>query len=566
MSDLTDSGLGAQLDDERLRRLLEVGRTLVSDLDLESVLQAVLDAARDLTGARYAALGVLNERGDGLEQFLTLGIDDDTRARIGDLPHGHGVLGVLIHDPQPLRLPDVGAHPQSYGVPAGHPPMTTFLGVPVRIRDAVYGNLYLTEKDGGFDDVDEAAVILLAEWAGFAIQNARLYRAAVDHRDELQRAVDAFEAALVVARAVGGETQLDRILELIVKRGRALVDARSMFVALQAGDRLTVDAVAGELAHSFEHRSVALEGSAAEVVDRRRPVHLVASPGSTMEVIPGVSARAALLVPLIYRGVAVGLLGALDPVGGADRFTADDERVLEAFASSGATAVATGRNIAAERARRGIEASEAERRRWARELHDETLQDLASLKLILSTARRSDDREQVAQVLDQAIEQITFGIASLRRLINDLRPPILDEAGVQPALEHLVQRLSTVSDLDVQMDIDLAYESGRRAHRLQPAVEDALYRVVQEALNNVIKHAGATRVVVSIVESSDRIDVRIADDGIGIGEDRDSSGFGLMGMQERVELIGGELEVAVPAGGGTELRAWVPVTTEGAQI
>src|SRR5262249_4924102 len=185
-----------------------------------------------------------NERGDGLEQFLTLGIDDDTRARIGDLPHGHGVLGVLIHDPQPLRLPDVGAHPQSYGVPAGHPPMTTFLGVPVRIRDAVYGNLYLPERAGGFDDGGGAAVILLAEWAGFAIQNARLYRAAVDHRDELQRAVDAFEAALVVARAVGGETRLDRILVLIVKRGRAHVDDLSMLVALHARDRFTVLAVA----------------------------------------------------------------------------------------------------------------------------------------------------------------------------------------------------------------------------------------------------------------------------------------------------------------------------------
>jgi signal transduction histidine kinase len=194
------------------------------------------------------------------------------------------------------------------------------------------------------------------------------------------------------------------------------------------------------------------------------------------------------------------------------------------------------------------------------------LQDLASLKLMLSTARRSDDREQVAHVLDQAIEQITFGIASLRRLINDLRPPLLDEAGVQPALEHLVQRLSTVSELDVQMDIDLAYESGRRTHRLQPAVEDALYRVVQEALNNVIKHAGATRVEVSIIELENRIDVRIADDGIGIGDSRDSGGFGLMGMQERIELIGGELEVIDPAAGGTELRAWVPVTTEAAGV
>ena len=214
------------LDAATMRRLLDVGRSLVSELDLESLLQTVLEAARDLTSARYAALGVLNERRDGLERFLTLGIDPVAHDRIGDLPRGHGVLGVLISDPRPLRLADVGSHPQSYGFPALHPPMASFLGVPVRIRDSVYGNLYLTDKlTGEFTEQDEAAVVVLSEWAGFAIENARLYRDATERRDELQRAVAAFEAALTVARAVGGETELDRILELIVKRGRALLDA-----------------------------------------------------------------------------------------------------------------------------------------------------------------------------------------------------------------------------------------------------------------------------------------------------------------------------------------------------
>src|SRR5436190_10397243 len=177
MSDVAGTETGERLGDVQLRRLLQVGRSLVSDLDLESVLKAVLEAARDLTSARYAALGVLNDRGDGLERFLTLGIDGAARARIGDLPRGHGVLGVLIKDPKPLRLADVGVHPHSYGFPAGHPPMTRFLGVPIRIREAVYGNLYLTDKDGGgeFDDGDEAAVVVLAEWAGYAIANARLH-------------------------------------------------------------------------------------------------------------------------------------------------------------------------------------------------------------------------------------------------------------------------------------------------------------------------------------------------------------------------------------------------------
>jgi signal transduction histidine kinase len=564
MNDPAGTESGGRLRDVHLRRLLEVGRSLVSDLDLESVLQTVLDAARDLTGARYAALGVLNDGGDGLERFLTLGIDGATRARIGDLPQGHGVLGVLIKHPQPLRLADVGSHPHSYGFPAGHPPMSTFLGVPIRIRDAVFGNLYLTDKDGGaeFDEDDEAAVVILAEWAGYAIANARLYRSATERRDELQRAVAGFEAALAVARAVGGETDLGRILELIVKRGRALVHARSMFVALESGGRLTLDAVAGELERSLEHQSVEIEHTpAADVLTFHQPIHLGGRGAARVTLFEGVEARAALLVPLVYRGVAVGILGALDPVSGGDRFTSEDARILESFASSGATAVATGRNVAEERARRAIEASEAERRRWARELHDETLQDLASLKMILSTARRSDDEAKVGRILDQAIDQLTHGIAALRQLITDLRPPILDEAGIQPALEHLVERLGLVSDLDVRMHVDLAYERGRRTFRLAPAVEDALYRVVQEALNNVIKHARAKSVVVSIVEADDRIDIRIADDGVGLAGGRHgTSGFGLLGMQERIELIGGSVEVDGLASGGTEIRASVPVS------
>ena len=560
VSDLATTSAGERLGDVQLRRLLQVGRSLVSDLDLESVLRSVLKAAQDLTEARYAALGVLNDRGDGLERFLTLGGDDIARARIGDLPRGRGVLGVLIDDPRPLRLPDVGKHPHSYGFPAGHPPMTSFLGVPIRARDAVYGNLYLTDKAGGeFDAADEAAVVVLAEWAGHAISNARMYRSATERRDELQHAIAGFEAALAVARAVGGETDLNRILALIVERGRTLLDARSMFVALESGGRLILGAVAGELPRSLERRVVDVaNSSAADVLTFQQPVHLACGRAGSLTVLEGIEARAALLVPLVFRGTAVGIVGALDPASGAGGFTPEDARILESFASSGATAVATGRNMAEERARRALEASEAERRRWARELHDETLQDMASLKMILSAARRSDDQAKVERILEQAVGQLTNGIESLRQLITDLRPPILDEAGVQPALEHLVERLRAISDLEVRMNVDLAYHCGRRSFRLDPAVEDALYRVVQEALNNVIKHAHAATVEVAIVETDDRIDLRIADDGVGIGEYRGTSGFGLLGMQERIQLVGGSIEIT-RAERGTVIRASVPV-------
>src|SRR3954451_7032465 len=218
------------VDEQQLRRLLEVGRALVAERDADAVLDHVLEVARELTGARYAALGVLDEEGRMLERFLTLGIDDETHRIIGDLPHGRGVLGVLIEDPRPLRLDDVGHPPKSYGFPPGHPPMKTFLGVPIRIRGEVFGNLYLTEKAGGrdFTEDDEASIVILADWAAIAIANARLSHAAEQRRLDLERAVRGLEVTTAIARAVGGETDIDRVLELIVKRARALVHARGL--------------------------------------------------------------------------------------------------------------------------------------------------------------------------------------------------------------------------------------------------------------------------------------------------------------------------------------------------
>src|SRR4051812_7798673 len=203
------------MNEHGLRRLLEVGRSLVTVLDPEAVFSRVLEVARELTGARYAAIGVLDEPRQRLERFLTAGIDEDTHRAIGDLPHGRGVLGVLITDPRPLRLADVGQHAQSYGFPLAHPPMTTFLGVPIIIEGQAWGNLYLTEKDGShaFTADDEEAVVVLADWAAIAIGNARLYRNVRERRDELERTMRGLETTTEISLALGGMTDLDRVLE-----------------------------------------------------------------------------------------------------------------------------------------------------------------------------------------------------------------------------------------------------------------------------------------------------------------------------------------------------------------
>lgn len=241
------SEMSSSEEHQQIRRLLHVGRALMAEHNTEPILDQILKEAREITGARYAALGVLHEDREELERFLTLGIDEDGRSAIGDLPRGRGVLGVLIADPLPLRLADVGQHPRSYGFPMGHPAMSSFLGVPILIRGEAWGNLYLTEKEGGgqFTDGDEEAVVILAQWAATAIDNARLYEASEQRREQLERAVRSLEAARDIAKAISGESDLGRILDLVAKRGRALVDARSVLIMLPEGDDLVVVSSAG---------------------------------------------------------------------------------------------------------------------------------------------------------------------------------------------------------------------------------------------------------------------------------------------------------------------------------
>ena len=549
---------------ERLTRLIEVGRSLMSELDLESLLQRILEVAAELTEARYAALGILDDRREELERFITLGIDEAERRAIGDLPRGRGVLGELIAHPVPLRLADVELHARSYGFPIGHPQMHTFVGVPILIRGAAWGNLYLTEKRDGeeFSEGDEAALVVLADWAAIAIENARLYADVRTRRDELERAVRTLEATGEITRAVGGELQLDRILELIAKRGRALVEARAMLIALRDGDALCVVAAAGQVPADVRSIENPVDGSpGGEALKTRRAQRV--EPGSIGLRAPwakALGARAELVVPLVFRDRALGVIAAFDGLGESPTFSAEDERLMLAFAASAATAVATGQHVVAEGTRRSLEASERERGRWARELHDETLQEMGALKLLLAAARRSDDLAALHSALDQGVEQVAGAIERLRSLITDLRPAALDQLGAGPALEALAERVERQSGLHISLAADLAYESGRAPTRPTPEVEATVYRIVQETLTNAVKHAEAAHVDVEVHEDEDGIDIVVRDDGRGFDPAAAgaSEGFGLLGMRERIALVGGTLEVSSTPGDGAEVRARVP--------
>lgn len=548
--------------DSAARGVLDVARGVLADLDLEVILNRVLDSARELTGARYAALGVLDSSGTELARFLTQGIDEANRAVIGDLPRGRGVLGELIENPAPLRLEHVSRHPRSWGFPSGHPPMETFLGVPILVDGRPYGNLYLSEKDDGgqFSDADEEAVVLLAEFAGVALDHARRYSGARSRRDELERTVAALDATVQIARAVGGETNLDLILELVAKRGRALVSARVLLVELVRGDRLVVAAGAGEVSDGLLGAEIAVEETVAGAALRtRRPQRLEDDLNRSRFQQHGlghmgVSAASGLVVPLLFRDRGFGALVALDRIADGPGFTAEDERLLEAFAASAATAVATAEAFAAGRRLQRLEAAEGERRRWARELHDETLQNLAAIKMLLAASSRSGG---VDAGMDVVVERLDAEIANLRALITDLRPPALDDYGVEGAVASLAERMSR-HGIQVTVSADLAWENGRTPTRLSPELETAVYRIVQESLTNAAKHGAAAHAVVRLEEADRQVRIMVNDDGAGFDPSAKTEGFGLLGMRERVELFDGTLEIDSTPGEGTIVRVSLP--------
>jgi signal transduction histidine kinase len=551
--------MNAPLDDVRLRRLMQAGPWLLGELDLNSLLDRVLSTARDVTGARYAALGVLDERRRELKEFLTQGLSDDEEKAIGARPRGRGILGLLITEPHALRIPDLGTDPHSYGFPGGHPPMSNFLGVPITIAGEAWGNLYLTDKpDGGFDESDQEAATILAAWTAIAIERTRLLSEAQRRQGELEHAVRSLEATRTIAVAIGAETDLSRVLELIAKRGRAIVEADSVVIMLQDGSELAVAAGAGH-AHPPNGTRIPIAGSTSgEVMVSQQP-RLVGDVES-LRVAPqsfGVAtAQSALITPLVYRGTALGIIAAFNRAEQKE-FSLNDEQVLGSFAASAATAVTIAQSVQVDRLRHTLNAAESERRRWARELHDETLQGLGALKLIASAASRGSDQVATGAALEQLVNGLESEIENLHAIISELRPAALDDLGLKPAIEALARRHQQVNGIDVVCRLALP-DPARAERRLTPEVETTIYRLTQEALTNVAKHAGAEHATVAIETRDGRVRLRVEDDGTGFDSAAATEGFGLIGMRERAALLKGSVEISSGATSGTTVTAELP--------
>jgi len=543
------------VSEERLRALFAAGLAVTSELSLEALLHRVVETAAELTGARYAALGVIDASGSELEQFLTHGIDEDTRAEIGALPRGRGILGVLIRDAKPLRLHDLAHDPRSVGFPPGHPPMHSFLGVPIVLRGVAYGNLYLTEKRSGedFTDEDEDLVTLLAGQAAVAIENARLYEAATRWSRQLQSLNE-------VGNALATETDLDKLLDLVVRRLRELLEARVVALALPSGaEELRFAAAAGEGAEDVLGTTVSRSGSkSGAVLERRRGERIdsvIDDPEVHQELSRRIGARTGMWVPLIARDRVIGVLEIHDKEGLDARFSHDDFRLAETFATRAAVAVELSQRVARDAVRRVVQAQELERRRLARELHDETGQALTSILLGLKPLEDALVDHPAHAALGGLREQVVSALQDVRRLAVELRPAVLDDFGLVPALERLTDAFAEQSNIRVD------FHSALGELRLPGEVETALYRVVQESLTNILKHANAHNVSVSLARRESGVAAVIEDDGSGfdqrvVRED----GIGLIGMRERLALIDGRLEVESRPGAGTTVVAEVPLT------
>jgi two-component system, NarL family, sensor histidine kinase DevS len=548
--------MSQQAAPDRLRVLIDAGIALSSELSLDALLQQLVETAAQLTGARYAALGVIDQTGTALERFLTTGIDAETHVAIGDLPRGRGILGVLIRDAKPLRLDNLGDDPRSVGFPVHHPPMQSFLGVPIMLRGVAYGNLYLTEKEGGgsFTDEDEELTQLLAAQAAVAIENTRLYETS-------NRWLRHLESLGEIGDALASELELEPLLGLVARRLRNLINARLVLIALpEAGrEHLRIAAADGEGSDAYGLVGIELElggSKTGRVLQRGRSERVdsvLDDPEMDQQVARRMGVHSALYVPLLAEGRPIGVVVTHDKLGATSSFTDEDVRLTESLAARAATAVALSQRVSRDAVRRVVEAQELERARLARELHDETGQALTSILLGLKSLEDGSSDDAGAAVADLR-QLVVSTLQDVRRLAVELRPAALDDFGLVPAIERLRDIVEEQGEISIDVQSELSDD------RLPPAAETALYRIAQEAFTNVLKHAGAARVTVRLGRRDDIVTLVVHDDGKGFDPANVREGsLGLLGMRERVALLGGRLTIDSTEGAGTLLEAEVPI-------
>ena len=513
---------------------------------LEAVLRQIVEVAVELVSARYGALGVVGD-GGRLVEFVPVGLDEPEIARIHHWPEGRGLLGKLITDPHPLRLHDISADPDSSGFPEGHPPMRSFLGVPVRIRDAVYGNLYLTEKQGGdFDEEDEALVQALAAAAGVAIENARLYA-------EARRQQQWLRANAEVTRRLLFGDQPSEVLELVAQQALEMSGADLVVLALPTGNRgtLMIEHACGDGAAGALGLVLPAERSASGIVMASGKPLTVEDFSSDHRV--AVVAREhmplgpAVLVPLGPAGDVRGVLTA-GRKQGALPLSADAVEMLITFAAQ----AGIGLELAEHRSDAQRLLLFEDRDRIARDLHDLVIQRLFATGMSLqgATALIGDPDvvgrvEKAVDALDETIRDIRSAIFSLQSR-GEARPARL-RTRILGVVEEMTDSLGFAPELRLAGPLD---------SRVPGGIAGQLLAALREALANVAKHAQASRVDVAVEAGPDLV-LTVRDDGVGLGETTRRSG--LANITERAAESGGTMRVAAAAGGGTELEWRVPL-------
>ncbi len=544
------AAIGMAAEGDRKDLLIEAGLVLSSELSLPVVLQRIVDLATRLTGARYGALGVTGP-GGRIVEFVTAGVSERERAAIGHPPQGHGILGLLIRDPRPLRLARISDDPRAIGFPPGHPVMHSFLGAPLMAHGRVFGNVYLADKEGGaeFSDEDERTLSVLASQAGIAIANARLY-------EDTQRRQRWLEAVREVTGSILAGAESTEVLRLVARRARELVGGDvSTIVAEHEGqtDPLRVLASDGHRADEMLGAEVPLRGSLSGEVVRNGVAVAVADaaedPHGSQPLVWLRDIGPAVLLPLVVRGrpfgtLAVGRLRGRPPIGEEDR------RLVETFAEQASLAIEFGR---AQEDLKRLALME-DRERIAKELHDGVIQSLFAVGMGLQGTAILASDDELAQRIEGAVEDLDRVIRDLRNYIFGLRPGILADRQLDEALQHLAREFEEKTGVVTVVDIDrevAAELSGNAADLVQ---------LTREALSNVGRHAAASTVRVSLSRAEGGALLCVDDDGQGFDlAEVDGRGSGLRNIRERTSALGGEVRIASIPSEGTTVEFRIPL-------